>query len=177
MRTLFFRTVVVAGASMQPTLRAGDRLLATRGRNLPEDLKGRIVLVRTSAYPDAEFVKRVVATPGMTVEIKDGGLYLNGVREEEVRISRRTTIVIIGNSVRMNILSSATITRISRARTRVFSTRASLGNRGRRILSLLSAFENGCGGREIKAKFTGMSPLFYRLWYNKHSRKEGSDTP
>ena len=82
MRTLFFRTVVVAGASMQPTLRAGDRLLATRGRNLPEDLKGRIVLVRTSAYPDAEFVKRVVATPGMTVEIKDGGLYLNGVREE-----------------------------------------------------------------------------------------------
>lgn len=81
-RALFFRTVVVSGASMQPTLHAGDRLLATRARNLPEDLKGRIVLFRTSAYPDLEYVKRVVATPGMTVDIKDGALYLDGVREE-----------------------------------------------------------------------------------------------
>lgn len=82
MRALFFQTVVVVGKSMEPTLQDGDRLLATRSRNLPRDLMGRIVLIRMGSYPDPEYIKRVVATHGMTVEIKNGTLYLDGIAQD-----------------------------------------------------------------------------------------------
>jgi signal peptidase I len=67
-----FTVVVVAGHSMNPTYRDGDRLLvscrARRGRRGRRALRGKVVVFRTpeqiTARDQRWLVKRVVAVPG-----------------------------------------------------------------------------------------------------------------
>lgn len=59
---------VVRGESMEPTLRDGDVLMLWR---LGDRAAGKIVLFRND--DGEELVKRVVALPGQTVEVREGG--------------------------------------------------------------------------------------------------------
>jgi signal peptidase I len=81
----------VPTASMEPTIKVGDRLLAFKlayNFKLPfTDIKiaewgtpqrGDIIVFRYPRDPDIDYVKRVVAVAGDTVEIKDDILYING---------------------------------------------------------------------------------------------------
>jgi len=80
---VFFSGAVVQGLSMWPTLSNGDYLLITHGDRSPR--RGDIVLTRVieSSGP-VEVVKRVIALPGDTVEIRDDVAYVNG-RPEPAR--------------------------------------------------------------------------------------------
>lgn len=76
----------VSGSSMYPTLQNGQPVIFLRlGK---EYKKGDIISAR---FPNGEYyVKRVVATAGDTVEIKDGYLYINGEKETGEYINGKT---------------------------------------------------------------------------------------
>ena len=74
----------IPSESMENTIMTGDRLIALRTAYWFQDPKrGDIVVFR---YPDNEeklYIKRVIGTPGDTVEGKDGTVYVNGAELEE----------------------------------------------------------------------------------------------
>lgn len=73
-------TVVVQGRSMAPTLAHGDRYLLHRWQLLfrsPE--RGDLVVVRDAARHDF-IVKRIVGLPGESLQLKEGGVWINGER-------------------------------------------------------------------------------------------------
>lgn len=75
---LVFRFVIgvsfVKGNSMEPTLYSGEFVLYTR--LVPEYQTGDVVSVK---IPSGEYyVKRVIATAGDTVDIREGKVYVNG---------------------------------------------------------------------------------------------------
>ena len=77
------RTSVI-GVSMENTLYSGQTVLVNRIAYLLFPPKAGDVVVflpNGNAYTHY-YVKRVVATPGDTVEFRDGRLYVNGVMEE-----------------------------------------------------------------------------------------------
>jgi len=78
---VLFTAITVRGRSMEPTLLDGDRLLVTKGYDEPTP--GDIVVFRTldQANEEEDLVKRVVAVPGDTVEIRQGIALVNGVVE------------------------------------------------------------------------------------------------
>lgn len=79
---VFFSAIQVDGPSMLPTLRNQDRLLLTHGYPVPA--RGDIISLRTTinGLPD-DIIKRVIALPGDSVEIRADVAYVNGVREPD----------------------------------------------------------------------------------------------
>ena len=97
----------VEGSSLEPTLQNGEYLLVNKLVYLRVDMQrfsglipfwqvkeeksyflvhpprpGDIVVFRYPLDPDRDFVKRVVAVPGQTVEIRRGVFYVDGKRLE-----------------------------------------------------------------------------------------------
>lgn len=76
----------IKGESMEPTLRDGELVLYVRTVRQYET--GDVVSVR---IPSGEYyVKRVIATGGDTIDLKDGQVYLNGNVLDEPYISQMT---------------------------------------------------------------------------------------
>ena len=77
-RTFIVELYVVDGPSMRPTLQHEERLVVNKFiyyfRN-PQ--KGEVVIFRYPRDPSRDFIKRVIATAGDTVEIKEGRVYVN----------------------------------------------------------------------------------------------------
>ena len=75
------RFFVVDSKSMQPTLHAGDRLVAIRRGDYAQ---GDIVIVRDPIERKGFLVKRVIGLPGDTIEVRGGAVFVNGqYRSEE----------------------------------------------------------------------------------------------
>jgi len=92
LRNLVVESSFVLSDSMEPTLRPGDWLLVDKLRytfdgpdGSPE--RGDIVIFNAPLEPGDEYVKRVVAVPGDTVQIEGGRLILNGTPLEEAYLS------------------------------------------------------------------------------------------
>ena len=87
--TMVLGKVEVSGESMLNTLHNGDQLIITGYNYTPKC--GDIVIIAKNAsktelgkiYTTKPLVKRVVATEGQTVEIKDGYLYVDDVKQQE----------------------------------------------------------------------------------------------
>ncbi len=89
---LFFPTSVI-GASMEPTLHTGDRLVISKVSYKFEPIeRGDIVVLNSPKNPDIEYIKRVVGTPGDEILIKDQEVIINGVKLEESYISAKTNV-------------------------------------------------------------------------------------
>lgn len=82
---------MVEGPSMRPTLQNGERLVVNKfiyRFNKPE--KGEVIVFRYPRDPSRDFIKRVIAIPGDTIEIKDGRVFVNGQLQNEPYILDKT---------------------------------------------------------------------------------------
>jgi signal peptidase I len=92
-RSFFIQAYKIPSGSMEPTLLIGDHLLVNRLSyvakvpvldtvifTLGKPKRGDIVVFRYPVDPSKDFIKRVIATEGETVEVKDKIIYINGKR-------------------------------------------------------------------------------------------------
>lgn len=81
---LLFRVVVVVGPSMYHTLVDGDRLVLVSNAIYQEPKQGDIIVASKNSFKNGEcIVKRVIATEGQTVDIRDGRVYVDDVELTE----------------------------------------------------------------------------------------------
>lgn len=82
---------LVEGPSMRPTLQSAERIIVNkfvyRFRS-PE--RGEIVVFRYPKDPSRDFIKRVIAVPGDSIEIKNGLVYVNNQLLNEPYILSKT---------------------------------------------------------------------------------------
>jgi len=90
-RTFIVELYIVDGPSMQPTLQHDERLVVNkfiyRVRN-PQ--RGEIIIFRYPRDPSRDFIKRVIAVGGDTIEIKEGRVYVNDEIIREDYLSEKT---------------------------------------------------------------------------------------
>jgi signal peptidase I len=73
----------IPSESMEPTLLKGDRVLVNRvAYRFGEPQRGDIVVFRPPLGAE-DYIKRIVAVGGDTVEVRSGRLYLNGLAQDE----------------------------------------------------------------------------------------------
>ena len=78
------QSFIVVGSSMEPGLNDGQRLLINKAAYiLHEPEWGDVVVFRSPNNPGADYIKRIIALPGDTVEIKTGTVYVNGSPMDE----------------------------------------------------------------------------------------------
>jgi signal peptidase I len=81
----------IPSGSMIPTFQIGDRIFVNKfiyGARIPftdirlpalrQPMRGDIIVFRSPETPKKDFVKRLIALEGETVEIKDGNILING---------------------------------------------------------------------------------------------------
>jgi signal peptidase I len=92
-RSTFVQAYKIPSGSMEPTLLVGDHLLVNRLSyvvkipyfdnviyTLGKPKRGDIIVFRYPENPKIDFIKRVIAVEGETIEIKDKVIYINGTR-------------------------------------------------------------------------------------------------
>ncbi|HLE68475.1 MAG TPA: signal peptidase I, partial [Vicinamibacteria bacterium] len=78
----------VQGTSMSPELKDGDRILVNKFLYYFGDIeRGDVVVFWYPEDPKLSFIKRVVALPGETVEIRSGAVLVNGTLIDETYVS------------------------------------------------------------------------------------------
>ena len=83
-RTFVVELYLVDGPSMRPTLQHAQRLVVNKfiyHFRAPE--KGEVLIFRYPKDPSRDFIKRVIAVPGDTIEVKDGNVFVNGELQNE----------------------------------------------------------------------------------------------
>lgn len=90
-RTFLFTVIKVEGPSMNDTLWEGDRLIVTIA-DMKINGPQRFDVVITH-FPDSDkrYVKRVIALPGETLEIRDGVTYIDGEPLDEPFVTHPST--------------------------------------------------------------------------------------
>jgi signal peptidase I len=80
LKALVFFPTKVEGASMQPTLFQGDKIIVNKAILYTHFYhRGDIVVLRT----DDPYVKRIIGLPGDVIQMKDDKLYVNGSVQKE----------------------------------------------------------------------------------------------
>ena len=106
-RTFFVQAYKIPSGSMEPTLLVGDHILVNKliyGLRTPDSLfglqipgipwghyvfqlqqvhRGDVVVFVFPPDPTKDFIKRVVATPGDTVEVRDHAIFINGNKVDD----------------------------------------------------------------------------------------------
>jgi signal peptidase I len=86
---LLFHLSVVRGASMNPGIHDGDRILV---EHLPFVFggvrRGDIVVLRCPVDPTLDYIKRVIGLPGDEVRIENGSVFVNGTVLDEPYVDR-----------------------------------------------------------------------------------------
>lgn len=82
LRSFVFATSIVEGESMDPTLESGERVIINKlVYLLGEPKRGDIVIIHR---PAKNYVKRVIAMPGETVEMKKHLLFIDDEKVSDV---------------------------------------------------------------------------------------------
>ncbi len=90
---LVFRIVVVSGPSMMSTLVDGDYLIVVNNFFAGDPKPGDVVVISKSSYDNGTpIIKRVIATEGQQVTIKEDKVYVDGVELDEPYIHGLPTV-------------------------------------------------------------------------------------
>jgi len=82
------QSVKVVGASMEPSLHNGQYIVVSKAAYwLHPPRRGDIIVFHSPQNQDQDIIKRVIATPGETVEIREGKVYINGSPLDEPYIA------------------------------------------------------------------------------------------
>ncbi len=77
-RMFILQPFYIPSGSMEPTLQINDRIIVSKiSYRLHEPERGDIVVFKFPRDPSRDFVKRLIAKGGETVEVRNGRLYLN----------------------------------------------------------------------------------------------------
>ena len=90
-----FCMVRVDGASMEPTLQHKDQLFVFRLGYQPKD--GDIVVFKPKSEDKRLYIKRVIATEGQSIDIKDGRVFVEGTELHESYIKDMIRMVPSGD--------------------------------------------------------------------------------
>lgn len=72
---------LIPSGSMEPTLRVGDRVLADKlVYRFRQPRQGDIVVFLAPASASTDYIKRVIAVGGQSVDVRDGVVYVDGKR-------------------------------------------------------------------------------------------------
>lgn len=89
-RTFIVQAYKIPTGSMRPTLSEGDRILVSKFiYRFKKPQRGDVVVFKFPEEPKKDFIKRLIATEGEKIEIKDGNIYIDGKIVEEPRIVRQ----------------------------------------------------------------------------------------
>ncbi|HYN21711.1 MAG TPA: signal peptidase I [Thermoanaerobaculia bacterium] len=84
LRTYVVQSYKIPSGSMEPTILVGDHVMVDkRTYRVRAPKRGELAVFRFPEDPSREFVSRVVAVPGDTLEIRDKALFLAGKPVEE----------------------------------------------------------------------------------------------
>jgi signal peptidase I len=99
-RTFLVEAFKIPSGSMEKTLLVGDFLLVNKmvygaevpftGKHLPairHPRRGDVIVFQWPVDPSKNFVKRLVGLPGDTLMMREGDLWVNGVRQKERYVS------------------------------------------------------------------------------------------
>ena len=86
-------TVIIDGASMEPSLRSGDTCLLNRLEPLLGSVDRGEVVVLQDRGPNDYAIKRVIGLPNDEVELRNGHVFVNGEELVEDYLSRGTSTV------------------------------------------------------------------------------------
>lgn len=84
----------VKGASMDPTFHDGEYILTDKiSYRVNQPQRGDVIVFKAPRNPDFDYIKRIIAIPGDTVSISDGGVFVNGSKLDENYIKSETIIL------------------------------------------------------------------------------------
>lgn len=87
----------VSGLSMFPTMQNGDYIITNKiGYRLGDPKKGQIIVFKNPRDESQDFIKRIIATPGDTVKVQDGHVYINSSLINENGYLNTTVITLPG---------------------------------------------------------------------------------
>ena len=97
------QSFIIVGSSMEPSLHEGQRLIIIKviyAFHEPEG--GDIIVFRPPDNPQVEYIKRIIAVPGDTIEIKDEAVYVNGLQLNEPYIKAPPKYTMRGEKIPLN---------------------------------------------------------------------------
>lgn len=76
-RTFLFQPFIVKGSSMEPNYFSSDYLIIDElSYDIRSPERGEVVVFKYPLNPSLKYIKRIIALPGETVEIKDGEILI-----------------------------------------------------------------------------------------------------
>jgi signal peptidase I len=93
-RFFLFQPFVVEGSSMEPNFHNGEYLLVNKlSYRLTQPHRGDVIVFHPPTAPSVNYIKRIIALPGETVEIRGGEIFVNQAKVDEPYIPTGQTLV------------------------------------------------------------------------------------
>ncbi len=81
-RAFVVQAFKIPSGSMYPTLKIGDKLFVNKFiYRFRDPERWDIIVFKYPEDPSKDFIKRLIGLPGETVEIRDGAVFVNGVKQ------------------------------------------------------------------------------------------------